>query len=121
MSAMLHEMATVIADEFGAGPQVDGEDDSLFIVDSSTSQQTQRRTCRDRSAIDSLILVSGGPWLLAGPLAAARHGHPGLGEPAEDSVGGAVVQFGYLGGRTAGAVLGGDLGEEVLPGRGPQS
>ena len=33
MSTMLHDMAAVIADEFGAGPQVDGEDDSHFIVD----------------------------------------------------------------------------------------
>ena len=33
MSAMLHDMAALIADEFGAGPQVDGEDDSHFIVD----------------------------------------------------------------------------------------
>ena len=33
MSAMLHEMAKVIADEFGAVAQVDGEDDSRFIVD----------------------------------------------------------------------------------------
>lgn len=33
MSAMLHDMAAVIADEFGAGPQVDGEDDAHFIVD----------------------------------------------------------------------------------------
>jgi hypothetical protein len=30
---MLHEIAAVIADEFGAGPQVDGEDDWHFIVD----------------------------------------------------------------------------------------
>lgn len=33
MSTMLHEMASVIADEIGTGPQVDGEDDAHFIID----------------------------------------------------------------------------------------
>ena len=33
MSTMLHEMAAVIADPIGAGPQVDGEDDAHFIID----------------------------------------------------------------------------------------
>ena len=52
------------------------------------------------------------PWLLADPLAAAGHRYPGLGEPAEHGVGGAVVQFGHLGGGTAGAVLRRDLGQD---------
>jgi len=66
-----------------------------------------------------LSLVLRAPCLLAGPVAATGHRHPGLGEPAEHGVGSAVVQFGHLGGGTAGAVLGRDLGQEVLPGRGP--